>query len=680
LVLALATSVAQAAAGFSLRLRADPDRAPADGKSSLVLLVEVLDALGRPAPDGTMVYFVATLGQVVSPVQTIGGLAQTTLTASNVAGRAMVSAMVGPARQSIQVEFLAEPGSGSPGSHVIELEADEVAYSADKQVFVATWQARLEYRGMEIRADGIQYDLGANLVCAQGNVALQSGGRTLHADALRYELVSLRGRLLRIAEPAERLLVEGSKLETRRDKSEDSVLWEPLRTDETRTWVKARRAVISPGEKVILDHAAFYVGDTRVMALRRHVVEPGSGGAVFGQALGFSSASGVSMDFPMYYRASAHHIGSLHLTRNRGLAVGEAGLGWLLGLREEYMQEGRSEGALQLDDLFRPDRGLRWEHRQQFGGGLTMSLDASAVRFGNESSRLRSSSISLFRPLSAGQLSLVVSRSDYAASEQSLGDLEYRWSGLTTKQAVSVTPAVHLRQSRLHTDVAAVVLDPETGEPLQIAQQNRTTTSPGVDVNVSLPSKDLGRNLRLTAGMTTGYAWELGGGAGGLLDGRVSLDRRFGPSSFVTAGYTYSSGGPAGQTSLFQSSRQLLSFTGVTRVKGAAVRANLSQDPGGHRRFGSLFVQQRLPFGKDQLGRSLWNLELSHVFSRLDSYRAANTRLSLGRVLGRYRAALCYSPQGVGEYGGGSWLSPFGYGYTYSGGRHIWLELGARAF
>jgi len=46
-------------------------------------------------------------------------------------------------------------------------------------------------------------------------------------------------------------------------------------------------------------------------------------------------------------------------------------------------------------------------------------------------------------------------------------------------------------------------------------------------------------------------------------------------------------------------------------------------------------------------------------------------------VIGRYRLSLCYSPQGVGDYGSRPWASPFGYGYSYSGGRHLWLEFAA---
>jgi len=666
-----------AAPGLNLRLRADPDRVPADGKSAVVVLVEVADAMGRPAPDGTPVYFATTLGEITSPVQTVGGIAQTVLTASNAAGTAVVSAITAGVRRTIQVEFLAEPGSAARGSRVVELVADEVAYSADRKVFVATWRAALKHQGMEIDADGIQYDMNSGLVCAQGNVALKSGARTLQADALRYDLIALRGRLLRLTDPAERLTVEGEKLATTPDASEDAVLWDPLKTDETRTWVKAKRAIVYPREKIILDHATFYVDDTRVVSLRRHVLDPSDGGAVFGQVLAFSSTSGVALDFPMYYRANAHHVGSLHLGRNRTLGGSQWGPGWSLGMREEYMQEGRTEGAFELDDLMRPSRGMRWEHRHDLGGGMSLNADASSVQFEGSGPRLRSNTFGFYRPMSSGRLSLTVARSDYGASAQTLSDAEYRLQSLRSGGGALITPSLRFRNSVTRSQDSGVIIDPDTGEPLEIAKQTERTTSPGVDVNISFPTKTLTRDTHLSAGLTTGYAWNLGTGSRGLLDGRFLLDRRFGTNSFATLAFTYTSGSLM-QGSLFRSGRQLFTLSGHTLVKGTAMRLSMSQDLAGRRRFGSLFLSKSLPFGADVLGRPLWSLEMNHFFSRFESFGAANTKFALARALGRMQASLCFSPQGVGDFGDRPWLSPFGYGYTYSGGRHYWFELTPR--
>ncbi len=679
---ALLTATAQASlVGPSLMIRADPCRVPADGEARVVIFVEVTDAFGAPAPDGTAVHFVTTLGEILSPVETLGGLAQTVLMASNTTGMALVSAIVGGVRSSTEVEFLAAPGSASPGSRMIELTADELSYSADRQVFVATWAAELKYQTIEIRADSIQYDMKPKVVCAQGNVMLRSGTRVLEADALRYELGSLRGRLLRITGEVEKLLVEGDALETRPDTAEDSCLWEPLRTDETRTWVKARRAVIQPGRKIILDHATFYVDGTRVMSLRRHVLEPGYGSAVFGNALGYSSGAGVNLDFPFYYRASGRHVGSLHISRNRMGGGARYEPGWAVGLREEYIREGHSEGSFALDDVLHPDRGVRWEHRHELGGGARCNLDASVVTFEDGGPRLRSSGLNVFRPVGGGRLSLAASRSDFGASEHYFTDLSYRTRTFHVGSGVLMNPVFHLRHSWRHSDQSELLVDVESGEVLEIARESTgRTTSPGINLNFDLPARQLGSKTQLTARLMTGYAWGLSGGGQSVLDGHLSLTRRFGPTDHVRLSYDYASTPASIRPSVFTFGRQRLRLNGTATIKQFSVRANASRELDGSRLFGTVSVSRALPFGSDAVGRPFWSIEASHFFSHIGEYSLASSRFAVTRLVGRYRAALCYSPEGHGQYDSRPWVGLHGYGYTYSGGRNLWLELSAATY
>jgi hypothetical protein len=48
--------------------------------------------------------------------------------------------------------------------------------------------------------------------------------------------------------------------------------------------------------------------------------------------------------------------------------------------------------------------------------------------------------------------------------------------------------------------------------------------------------------------------------------------------------------------------------------------------------------------------------------------------------MGQYHLTMCYSPQGGGGFASQPWISLDGYGYTYSGGRHLWLEVSAAAY
>ncbi len=664
----------------AIRLRADPDRVPADGETAVAISVEVLDAFGAPAPDGTPVHFSTTLGEIVSPVEVLGGVAQTVLKPSNTAGTAFVSAMVGAARSTIEVEFLTTAGSASPGSRLVQLTADELSYSASQRAFVATWNAELKYQAIEIRADSIHYDMSPNVVRAHGDVTLRSGDRLVQADVLRYELRSLRGRALRMGDEVEKLLVEGDALETRPDTAEDSCLWAPSNTGETRTWVRAQSAVIDPNRKIILDHATFYVDDTRVMSLRRHVLDPKFGEALFGNTFGYSSGAGVDVDFPIYYRASGHRVGSLHLTRNRTVGTYQYEPGWSLGLKEEYFRQGKTEGSFTLHDVLDVDRGLRWDHSQHLGGGSRLNLSGSTMLLDDDSPRLRSMGLTYFQPVSSGRASLSLSRSDFGASESYFSDLAYRFRTFGVGGGVLAVPVVHLRHSRSQHDEEQLLVDPATGEPLRIAQQSTgRTTSPGIDLNFDLPTRELDSRTRLTARVMTGYAWGLSDGSRGVLDARLSLRRRLGPTEFMKLSYTYS-GTPASiQPSLFSYGRQRVSLTGMADLMGARIRLNTSRELDGERFFGSVQATRPLPFGSDRMGRPLWSLDASHFFSHLEDYHLASSRLSLNRLLGRYRASLCYSPEGHGGYDSRPWIGSYGYGYTYSGGRSLWFEFAVAA-
>ncbi len=681
--MALAAAAQASLVGVQLTLRADPTRVPADGSTAVAISIEVLDAAGRPVPDGTSVHLVTTLGEVVSPVQTLGGLAQTALTPCNTVGTALISAMVGAARATVEVEFTGVPGSASPGSRMVELTAEELSYSPDRKLFIAGPDAKLTYETTEITADGLQYDIISNVICAQGSVLLKSGGSELGADALHYDLDSLRGRLLRVSdsEEAERLLVEGHKLQTRPDTNGDPCLWYPVAPSQLNTWLKARSAIINPRKKVILDHAAFYVEDIQVMSLRRHVLDPRTGASLFGNTFGYSSLFGPNMDIPIYYRASGNQIGSLHITRNR--AVGSLGSepGWSLGLREEYIREGHSEGSFAVEDLLHPDRGMTWHHQLRLGQGSALSLDGSTASFEDDSPRLRAGGLNYFRPLSGGRLSLSLSGSDFGSSEHYYGSLSYRFRTRTLGSGILVSPTIRLRHSRRYSESEEVFVDPGTGEPLEIAQENiGRTTSPGVDVTLDLPRRDLGRETQLTASLRTGYAWGLDGGSRSVLDARLGLARQLGAGQIVKLDYSYS-GAPASlQPTPFAIGRQRLNLSGRAIVQGCDLRFNASQEIGGDRLYGYLSLTRPLPWGRDAGGRSLWTLAASHMFSHLSDYGLASSRLALSRRMGRYRLAACYSPQGRGGYESRPWVGLDGYGYTYSGGRHVWIELSADSY
>lgn len=678
LALAAWPVVAQTVVAGSIEVRSDPDRLPADGRSQAVIVAEVLGPSGIPVPDGTPVRFMTTLGRIVSPVQTMGGLAQTTLTASHAAGIAVISVIAGGTRQLLEVEFTPLPGSGSPGSRTVEVNADEISYSADHCLFIATWNARLTAGGISLQADNIQYELAPNLVCAQGNVVLRSGEREVRADALRFDLLALKGRLIRLSpESVERLVVEGERLETNPDEAKEEALWEPTDTTETRTWVKARRAIIDPGEKVILDHATFYVDDIKALSLRRHVMAPTPGSAVFRNMLGYNSVGGISVDYPYYYRASAHRIGTLQLRRN-ALLGSQWEPGWTLGLTEEYVREGKMEGAFSLDDILNPRRGMHFEHQHQFAGGLRMNADFSTVGFEETDPRYRSASLDFFRPVGESSVTLSLAKSDYGLSREQSASLGYKLPSFRLPWEIAGTPSLSLRHSTREMGPRETFIDPVTGEPLLFNTASGTSTTANLSLGLQAASRKVGP-ATLSGTINTGFSQSLSGGSGGFsFSTRWTLDRQFGNRGRALLTYNYSATPASLQTGLLDTSRHTLTLSASGKVKESTLGFSVSRDISGDREYGTFSLFQPLPFGRDALGQPLWTFDVSHFFSHFEGFEAKNTQLGLSRIFGRYRASLRYSPEGVGSYSSGRpWISPFGVGYTYTGGKHLWLELSA---
>jgi hypothetical protein len=679
---ALLGAAAQASLlGVSLTLRADPERAPADGSTPIVISAEVMDSSGMPVPDGTPVNFITTLGEIVSPVHTLGGVAQTVLKPSNTAGPALVSAMAGASRASIEVEFVGGAGSAAPGSRMVEITAEELSYNPDRKFFIGGPEAQITYQGIEIRADGLQYDVMKNVVFAQGAVRLASGKTVLAGDALRYQLGTMRGRLLKVGDEAELLLVEGDRLQTRPDPDSDPCLWYHVPTVEQRTWLKARSAIVDPRNRVILDHAAFYVDDLRVMGLRRHVLDPRRGAGLFGDTFGYSSLFGPNMDLPIYYRASGSQVGAVHITRNRGVTGLGADTGWSFGLREEYFREGGNEGVVSIEDVTDPGRALQWRHQIKLPKGAGLSLDASTATFDEDSPRLRAGGLSYFQPTGGGRLSLSLSGSDFGTSVHYYGALSYRLKASRLKSGILINPVVHLRHSRRHSEAEEAFVDPDTGEILQLSTENTgSTTSPGLDLSISLPRRRVDPRTELNVGIRSGYAWGLDGGPRSIFDARLALTRELGAGEYVKLDYTYSGGPSSLHPSPFVVGRQRLALMGRTVVKGYDLRFNASHEIGGERLFGHASMVRDLPWGKDSRNKALWRVQANHMFSHLEDYQVSSTRFALDRQLGRYRLALCYSPQGFGTQESQPYVGLDGFGYTYSGGRHLWLELHASGY
>jgi len=78
----------------------------------------------------------------------------------------------------------------------IELNADRQEYNVDSQIFTASGNVLLRFRGAVLRADQLQVNLRNQVAAAQGNVMLTRGRQVLSGERLEYRLVQNQGTFL----------------------------------------------------------------------------------------------------------------------------------------------------------------------------------------------------------------------------------------------------------------------------------------------------------------------------------------------------------------------------------------------------------------------------------------------------------------------------------------------------
>ena len=102
-------------------VRADSSAIPADGVTATTVRAYVYDKAGNPAPDGTTVYFSASLGDITKKGLTQNGVAEARL-ASSVTGVAIIKANVG----SVSGETTVQLRPGPPTSIILTFDPTSV--------------------------------------------------------------------------------------------------------------------------------------------------------------------------------------------------------------------------------------------------------------------------------------------------------------------------------------------------------------------------------------------------------------------------------------------------------------------------------------------------------------------------------------------------------------------------
>lgn len=525
-----------AATALTLDLEAKPDRIPADGQSTSQLVASVRDDHGNYVGDVQRVIFRTTQGTLSQPggnegtpqleVETRNGVAEAQLRSVTEEVAAEVTAVL-LGREDVVDLVRVSFGSGSapqtPGSRLIHIDGDFVAYSSEVSLVEAMSQARLTHQGLEVESPRLWFDLSRQEVIAKGyggGVRIASGGTEYVGDALKVNLRSLQG-VIYSAQAGRAIYFQGQALKPYEGEGARTLtqgLFDPPATlNDVRTWIRARSIVIYPQEKIQFEQARFYVEGAHFLSLPYHF-EPLSGyGMSTSQMVSYSSYYGVVVNVPYYLRASERDTAALRLQRGAPMGYFTRNKGWGLQLEEQYATPDRQgEGVFYVDRLTSRRFGLRLEHRQKWGqqGVGYFSLDYPEHR-----DLLFNSSVNLRQP--GGDLWMRMSASRYAGFgsriySQTVWRLRPREiKGWNSFYGLSLS--LDYSRSRYRPD----------------------TFQPGLSVDLNPRIVPLDAQTSLSMRLGGQYSWSTRRERNGRLQASVSVQRRLGRTGSATVGYNY---------------------------------------------------------------------------------------------------------------------------------------------
>lgn len=371
----------------TFQLTASQPHLIADGKSTCEITVRIDDP---SVPEGTTVHFTSSLeGTVIEPQATLRrGVARVRLRAGTTPGVTTVTAFFGTSREMIEIQLLPPGVEASREAQVIVMEGDYVAYAPQLSFVAGSGKVRLVYRGWEVQSDvRLDFWLHSKIVVAEGQpgmnrVVVTNGKTRWEGDRFIADMERQIGVLTKVVPEAKRTVVKGWAL-TEGTETDAAGLTEPTPpTDPNLNWIRGRSLEVYSDKRLVIRRAQIYMQAQKLISLPLYV-EAQSGYAraySFGSPLGLQGLSmtaygGLQLDAPIYYRADAKGLGALRL-QYFGQGFGYLRPGLTLSLEEQYVlgKRGDVEGGVYLEQITRPDWGIRWQHFQRLGNGSRLNL------------------------------------------------------------------------------------------------------------------------------------------------------------------------------------------------------------------------------------------------------------------------------------------------------------------
>ncbi len=631
-VVLLFSACAHAQTPFRPHLRVDPDVLPANGISTATITVVVYDSAGFPVSDGTPVAFTTTLGTIEPPTATLlSRTARATLRSPTTPGVARISVTVGSGHAEYEVEFV-DSETYSRSSRYVSVSGDRdtyIAYGVDAQVITTSGNAEWRFGAITVRTDlKTDFDLMKQVLFAEGTsganrLTITNGKQTLQGDRLVYNVQRRRGTLFAVSPQPSKVVFGGMDLKPLEpEKTIAQTPSEHLDEDERDPappeyttagyWITAQRMTIYPQDRIQFQKAAIYLQGKRLMSWPHYVLP--LNGATTSDILGVNTLGGISLDMPFYYRANPSGTGAIRLRHYGSDGFYSDAPGWSLGLEEEYYVGHRGQGFFAVDQLFRRDWGMYWQHEHQFSPTTKADIFVDFPYHKNLFTRF-----SLYKDTKAGHFGV-----ETFASRPSEG------SSTLFTQAYFQTPARRLSKN----------LSASTSFNLFHA---RNPDSPqanvvGQSANLVLYPRPipLGKSTALTGSVRTNLFNDSSGQRGVSWGTNWNLRQQLGKSLQASIGYSLDGGGGFSSFGAGRASSNYLTFQ-LFGVQGNKLHGNLylTRDLKNQFSYGSGYVSYRLS--------PLWRVGLFAYRSDFLSTSFNDYEISVGRVIFQRELVIAWS-------------------------------------
>ncbi len=627
-----------AAQALDVQVLAQPNRLTYGNDNRVSLVVNVVDTQGRPAADGTAVYFHTTLGQLPNIAYLKDGRVTVLMDNQTGPGIAVVTVTVGAVRRTVNVTYLGQDTQDTGVTQEranYQLRANQVYYSVDQRVFDLRDQAQLIAPTFTLTAGAIQFSLNDGTIAAQQNITLTTGSHTLAAHSLRLGINGTTGFVI-VTEPAIAYQsVTLPTLEVQDSEEARQVDFKPIPTDPTKSWIICRQATVMPSDYIIFRRPKFYVDkfDHQLYSLPYHVLNLRDSGAglFLSSQLTLTSDAGLTIDFPVYFAATPVHLASLHM---RHVVRGSSGYrgqsGFQAGLEDEYLTK-HGDGGLYIDDLTRETRSASWEHTQYLGQS-TLGLTAAYERYAPDTPYTKRLGLSFYNTSGRFSTRLTANWSALEDDQDGLAELTVQ------------TPAIKLGPLGLSLDPFVGYQRSAFGATETTTKTTRTNFYQGLHAGLSFPRINfLGGTITPT--LNNEINRDQDGVITNYLDGGISYRRMlFGTfSSALTYSYSLtSSSDDAADTK----PAQRLSFDLSGRAgRDLSLYSYNTYNFESELLYNSLSATYFLPwFRKDKRTPRLYASFTGSMTS--GDQKVVDQQMSLGWNIGKYALVVHYSPTG----------------------------------